>query len=121
MCRIFGEYYFRLCIAHSRDYAKKFGLPLSQLGYADKYSVLIYPDWIFSVLIHLGGEAEEYHKTTKTGKWGVPIDVRRIKSDYRKWFNLQTVPNKPIINSQLPPKGVNLSDCGSDQKETKHI
>lgn len=66
MCRVFGEQYFELCIAHSRDYAKKFGLPLSALGYADKYSVLVYPDWVFNLLIHLGGEAEEYHRTTKT-------------------------------------------------------
>jgi hypothetical protein len=85
----FGKKYYELCLAHSRDYAKKYKTPLSKLGYADKYSILILPNWIFNLLIHLGGEAEEYHRTTKTNKWGKPIDVKRIKADYQKWFAKQ--------------------------------
>ncbi len=87
MCgRLFGQKYFSFCIAHSREYAKKFGLPLSKLGYADKGSVLMYPDRLFSWLIKIGGEAEEYHRTTKTGKWGIPYNVKLIKADYRCWM-----------------------------------
>ena len=88
MCgKLLGSSYYNLCIAHSRDYAKQKGLPLSKLGYADKYSVLAYPDGIFKYLIKFGGEAEEYHKTTKTKKWGFPVQVELIKAQYRKWVN----------------------------------
>lgn len=85
MCTLFGSKYYELCIAHSRDYAKKFNFPLSKLGYADKYSVLIYPNFLFKWLIKIGGEANEYHNTTKTRKWGFPVQVELIKADYEKW------------------------------------
>lgn len=86
MCYLLGQQYYELCIAHSRDYAKSLDLPLSKLGYADKGSVLMYPNWLFKRLIYLGGEADEYHRTTKTRKWGYPVDVRLIKADYEQWF-----------------------------------
>jgi len=84
---LFGIKYYNLCITHSRDYAKKLKLPLSKLGYADKYSVLLIPDIIYKPLIYLGGEAQEYHKNTKTKKWGYPIKTHLIKKDYQKWWN----------------------------------
>lgn len=90
MCGLMGRDFFNLCIAHSRDYAMRFNLPLSKLGCADKGSVLMYPDWLFKRLIMLGGEAQEYHKTTKTRKWGFPVDVRLIKADYRRWMEQNT-------------------------------
>ncbi len=94
MCSLFGEKYWLLCLTHSRDFAKLLGKPLSKLGYADKYSVLLYPDWLFKRLIYLGGEAAEYHRTTKTRKWGYPVDVKLIKASYRRWFreNGETAP-----------------------------
>jgi hypothetical protein len=81
----FGKKYYVFCISHSRVYAKKLKLQLSKLGFADKYSILVYPDWFFKILITVGGEAEQYHRTTKTKKWGFPVDVKLIKKDYRKW------------------------------------
>jgi len=86
MARLLGEEFWLLCITHSRDYAKQLHQPLSKLGYADKYSVLLYPDWLFKRLIYSGGEAAEYHRTTKTRKWGFPVDVKLIKKSYRIWF-----------------------------------
>lgn len=89
MCgRAFGSEYFDFCIAHSRDYAKKRGVPLSKLGYADKASVLVYPDAFFKILIKVGGEAQEYLETSKTWKWGYPYQVKLIKADYRRWVHL---------------------------------
>ena len=84
--RLFGKNYYILCITHSRYYAKKLGLPLSRLGYADKYSVLLIPNLIYKPLIYLGGEAQEYHKTTKTKKWGYPINTKLIKTEYYNWW-----------------------------------
>lgn len=86
MCSLLGSEYFNMCIAHSRDYAKTLKLPLSKLGYADKYSILVYPNIVFKWLITLGGEAQEYHKTTRTKKWGYPVQVELIKKDYRRWI-----------------------------------
>lgn len=84
--QLFGKDYGTLCLTHSRDYAKSLGLPLSKLGYADKYSVLLIPNIIYRPLIYAGGEAQEYHKTTKTKKWGYPIKTHLIKEDYKKWW-----------------------------------
>ena len=84
--KLFGSEYYRLCLLHSRDYAKRHMVNISKLGYADKYSVLLLPNWIYHYVIYFGGEAQEYNKTTKTKKWGLPIDVKLIKEDYRKWW-----------------------------------
>jgi hypothetical protein len=84
---LLGKKYYLLCIAHSRDYAKNLNIPLSKLGYTDKASILIYPNWLFNLIIHFGGEADEYHRTTKTAKWGFPVEVQKIKNDYEKWLN----------------------------------
>jgi len=96
---LFGKKYYNLCIAHSRDYARKLGLHLSKLGYADKYSVLLIPNIIYKPLIYLGGEAQEYlkkNKITKTWKWGYPISILLIKEDYYKWW----LDNKKYRNTE---------------------
>lgn len=93
--KMFGKDYYILCIAHSRDYAKRLGKPLSKLGYADKYSVLLIPNIIYKPLIYLGGEAQEYHRTTKTKKWGYPINTKLIKEDYLKWWKENETNSRP--------------------------
>jgi hypothetical protein len=82
-----GKQYYKLCICHSRDYAKKLNLPISKLCYADKAALLQLPNWFFKQQIWIGGEASEYHRTTKTKKWGFPINVFLIKKEYQKWLN----------------------------------
>jgi len=84
-----GRKYYFLCIAHSRIYAKKLNISLSKLGYADKGSILAIPDWVFRLMIFSGGEAQEYHRTTKTKKWGFPVDIKLIKADYARWVKDQ--------------------------------
>lgn len=84
---LLGMEYYQLCIRHSRAWAVKNGFELSKLCYADKYSILLTPNWLFKFMIYLGGEAQQYHRTTKTYKWGYPIDVNKIKADYQTWFN----------------------------------
>jgi len=93
---LFGRNYYLLCIAHSRVYAEKLGVSLSKLGYADKASILVYPNWLFERIVYWGGEAQEYHRTTKTRKWGFPVDVRLIKADYKRWV----MKNKPTCGSR---------------------
>lgn len=91
MCRLFGRKYYLLCLCHSREYSQKLHRPLSKLGYADKCSVILYPNWLFKWLITIGGEAEEYHRTTTTKKWGYPVDVKLIKKSYLEWMNRKNV------------------------------
>lgn len=92
---LFGLDYQILCLAHSRVYAERLGVPLSRLGYADKYSVLLIPDFLYNVLLHIGGDVAEYHATTKTKKWGYPFDVEILKEEYRKWWEK----NRDKVNS----------------------
>lgn len=89
--RLFGKKYYDLCIAHSRDYAKKNNLPLSKLGYADKYWLFYVPNPLYNFIIHAGGEAQHYERTTKTKKWGIPIDVKLIKWDYQRWWEKNAI------------------------------
>lgn len=103
LCGLFGQKYYLLCIGHSRGYADKLGIPLSKLGYADKASILVYPDWFFKIMITIGGEADEYHRTTTTRKWGYPVEVKRIKADYERWLmkNFYGIKNEGLMELEF--------------------
>lgn len=85
ICRLMGKKYYELCICHSRDYAKKLGLPLSKLCFADKAAILQYNGWFYKNLIWIGGEAVIYHLRGEA-KWGIPVNVYLIRKDYAKWL-----------------------------------
>ena len=85
--KLFGEEYYNLCIAHSRDYANEIGISLSKLGYADKYAPLLIPDKLYITSLYLGGEAQEYHRTTKSKRWGIPIQISKVKATYQEWWD----------------------------------
>ena len=80
--KLFGQKYYDLCIAHSRDYANKNKLQLSKLGYADKMSVIITPLWIVKLFMIFGGE---FHDTPS--KWGIPFDFELFRAEYIEWWN----------------------------------
>jgi len=85
MCSIFGTQYYILCATHSRDYSRKLKLHVSKLCYADKYALLVYPNWFHWLLIHFGGEVYEYYSKVEGNKWGCPVDIRLLKADYNSW------------------------------------
>lgn len=84
--QIFGKEYYILCISHSRDYANKFGLKLSKLGYSDKYSVFVTPNLFYLIVGYFGGEAKIEFEDTKNMKWGFKR-INIIKQGYKKWWD----------------------------------
>jgi hypothetical protein len=50
---LFGIKYYNLCIGHSRDYSKRYGISVSPLCYADKYAILLIPVRIHQIIFLL--------------------------------------------------------------------
>lgn len=92
---IFGRWGF-LCLNHSRDYAKKLGMPVSRLGIADKLVMAIEPSWLYLPRVWATGELQEYLavargidlyapiKDPKTGK-NVDVFTDRFCSSEKSW------------------------------------
>ncbi len=53
------------CRGHSRFWAKKLGIPLSKLCYADKLGNALMPIWLWGTAAKLTGEYEEYSTVEK--------------------------------------------------------
>ena len=60
MGKLFGSAWGDFCLCHSRFYARKNGLPFSRLCVADKWSITLYPNWLFLLLARWSGELNEY-------------------------------------------------------------
>jgi len=58
--KLLGEDYFMMCIAHSRDYSKRYGVEPSKLCWADKLSIKYDPKWFYLLRARLSGELKEY-------------------------------------------------------------
>ena len=54
-----------LCRGHSRFWAKKKGLPLSKLCYADKMGNAFMPIWLWTLGARLTGEIKDYEEAEK--------------------------------------------------------
>lgn len=54
---------------HSRFQAKKYGANVSQLGIADKFSIVLTPAWLYLPLVRLTGEWREYVAQARNGKY----------------------------------------------------
>lgn len=58
----FGEPWGSFVLTHSRFYAKKLGLPVSSLCYADKLAITMVPAWLYLPMVRATGEIKEYMK-----------------------------------------------------------
>lgn len=80
-------------LLHSRFYAKKMGLPVSPLCFADKLAIVYMPDWLYLPLIRATGEVEEYMQNVQKsfGDDGKEIHpsakawLHDVKDYVRKW------------------------------------
>ena len=70
MCRLFGGHYERLCLYHSRFYAKKHGAKPSRLCAADKLAVALEPWWLYLPRVMLSGEIREYMAASRSSALG---------------------------------------------------
>lgn len=60
--KLFGREYENLILGHSRFYHHRFGVEISNLYYADKYSHCLEPWWLYLPLAFASGEYYEYRK-----------------------------------------------------------
>jgi hypothetical protein len=103
--RLLGPEYERLCLFHSRHYARNAGAEPSKLCWADKLSILFYPRWFYLALARASGELIEYRLAASragllpTGfsdrEWFNWIEDRFIKLAYRKKGDAVSYVNPP--------------------------
>ncbi len=78
---LFGNKAECLCLFHSSNYARKRGAEPSKLCWADKYSIIYDPWWLYLPRAWLSGELREYRqKAAKSG--AVPLS-----SSNREWYS----------------------------------
>ncbi len=56
------DYYRKLCLYHSRHFARRDNADPSTLCWADKLSIKYAPTWLYLLLANLSGEIEEYRE-----------------------------------------------------------
>lgn len=77
---LFGNRAEYLCLFHSRNYARKRGMEPSKLCWADKYSIVYDPWWLYLPRAWLSGELYEYRqKAADSG--AVPVGASN-----REWY-----------------------------------
>ena len=57
---LFGEFWQSFTVRHSRYWAKRMGLPVSQLCAADKLAFVLMPAWLYLPMTRATGELSEY-------------------------------------------------------------
>jgi hypothetical protein len=94
MAWLFGPWWGEFTLLHSRFYAQRLGLPVSDLCYADKMAICLTPDWLFVWSSRLSGELDEYRQEVKHGKYrGMQADSddpyqwhRNVQAYLRAWL-----------------------------------
>lgn len=81
---LFGRRWYEFCLGHSRHYAKKEGIPVSRLCFADKLAIALCPAWLYLPLAKLSGELAEYRQiAARTGF--VPESVSDV--EWKHWID----------------------------------
>jgi hypothetical protein len=89
--RIFGQDWSDLVLLHSRFYCKRLGRPYSRLCRADKLAIMLYPRWLWKLLVTASGEideylfAERYKATMHGGDLNTKWEMMRI--NLAQWLN----------------------------------
>lgn len=79
--KFLGVQYYKLCLYHSRHYARNSNEQPSRLCWADKLSIIYEPSWFYLFRAKLSGELIEYRKTSTTAGF-TPL----TKTD-KEWFD----------------------------------
>lgn len=82
---LFGGKYDRLCLFHSRHYARNFNSEPSPLCWADKLSILFEPWWLYLPRAWASGELAEYRQIANdTGFMSLEVSHREWHSWIRE-------------------------------------
>ncbi len=76
----FGQYYYDLCLYHSRHYARRAGAEPSMLCWADKLSIKYEPSWLYLPRALASGELEEYRSVAAVS------GVVPHEATHKQWF-----------------------------------
>ncbi len=68
MKRLFGQEWGNFCVYHSRYFAKKRGIPVSRLCFADKLAFALTPRWLYLPMVRATGEIDEYMARARTAR-----------------------------------------------------
>lgn len=95
---LFGPVWELFTISHSRFYAKRAGIEVSQLCVADKLATVITPGWLYLRLVRATGEIREYRRPPATRyEDGYTIKAQAAESD-EEWVDAL----KSYMGSQVP-------------------
>lgn len=64
-----GKKWADFCLLHSRFLARRLNETPSKLCFADKYSIILTPAWLYIILGRFSGEIYEYIELSKKGKF----------------------------------------------------
>lgn len=77
-----GMSWYCFTFYHSRSIAQRYGVDVSRLCIADKYSICLTPWWLYGAQATLSGEIDEYVQESKTGKYK---DLHLSNGSMRRW------------------------------------
>lgn len=80
------EQYSKLCLYHSRHYARKYGAEPSKLCWADKLSIRYEPWWLYLPRAWASGELYEYRLLAAGGKMAADICYVPLSASHRRWY-----------------------------------
>lgn len=75
------NYYYMLCLYHSRHYARDAGAEPSKLCYADKLSIKYDPKWFYLFRARLTGEISYYRKES-----ACMFSINKSDSEWFDWI-----------------------------------
>lgn len=94
----FGPVWALFTIAHSRFYAQRAGIEVSQLCVADKLATVLTPNWLYLMLVRASGEIEEYRNPPNTRyEYSYTEKMKMTGSDFEWVLAL-----KSYMGSQVP-------------------
>jgi len=77
----------RLCLLHSRFWAKKLSTRPSKLCVADKLAIALTPGWLYLPMATATGEIREYMKLAKAGEQGKYEHMKFSTDSAKKWYS----------------------------------
>lgn len=94
--RIFGPYAAALVRFHSRTTAELYSAQCSELCLPDKLSLFYYPAWLYTLLLRMGGEHNEYRQSSGLQYMPTFLLIHQFRVGAYRWA-VATVEDKPVL------------------------
>ena len=103
---LFGTYWADFTLRHSRYWAKKHGVTVSKLCYADKLAFVLTPGWLYLPMARATGELAEYMAKSRDRQAGCAVftETERIQLESghpAQWLEgLQSYTRRWVVEHQ---------------------